>query len=140
MSIPDDPIKLRAWLGTVSRHAAATYWRQKRRMEMHESLVLNENDNTGQERLDALVAPEAHNAFEIAEVRDWLSLLPERERRVLTGLFVLNMTEREVAMQMECNQSTVSRTKRKGISMLREQMMNDEMSMHKTKPPKRLER
>ena len=128
------------WFRTVSRHAAATFWRQKRRLEAHESLVLNENDDTGQERLDALVAPAAQDAFEAAEVRVWLSSLPERERQVLTGLFVMNMTERELATQMGCDQSTVSRAKLRGLSMLREQMVNDGECVHRTRPSKRLER
>jgi len=87
MSIPDDPIKLRARLGTVSRHAAATYWRRQRRVDQHEFAVLNDLDENRNERIESVEDADSENDFATVEVRVWLAALPEKERFVLTRPF-----------------------------------------------------
>lgn len=126
MSVPDDPIQLRAWLGIVSRHAAATYWRTQRRVDQHEFAVLNDLDENGNERIESVEDAGSKDDFAAVELRAWLSALPEKERFVLTGLLIARMTESELAAQMRCSQSNISQIKMRALKHIRAQIVNDD--------------
>lgn len=135
---PDEPEKFRAWLSSVVRHAAATYWRKERRISQHEAAVLNERNTNGEERVESLVQPGSRDEFAAVELRLWMENLPEQERMVLVGLFIAQMTEAELAKRMGCSQARINQIKKRALKTLREQIVNGGNEAYKNGASKRL--
>ena len=119
---------LRTWILAIARNVLADHYRDAR---IHRSLSLDEHPELA-DRAGAIAEPVAIRD-ELETLKEWLSVLNERQREVLALRYGADLKPAEIAAQLELSEANVYQILSRGLRRLREAMGTD--ARHRTASP-----
>lgn len=118
------PLQETAFWKTVIRHSV---WRANRKIYKwnREQLTLNTPAANGEEQSHQIPSPSAEQSFRDLELQLAVNTLPPSERFVIEGIYVRQLTQRQLARAMHKSQAAVSKIHRAALAQIRELMMRE---------------
>jgi RNA polymerase sigma factor (sigma-70 family) len=113
------PVQEIKWCKAVLYHAVIRSAGRYRRWEK-EHVFLNSENAAGEEGMDLIPSVVAAQAFDTAELKLVVDTLTFHQRRLLSALYGMGLTQREVAQRWHVSQALVSKWHRDTLAVLKE--------------------
>ncbi|MDI9258563.1 sigma-70 family RNA polymerase sigma factor [Alicyclobacillus sendaiensis] len=106
-------------LKAIARNQARSHARRYRRWQREQWLCPEHNGDVEEDWLEREPCPNAHRAFDDADVRLMIEQLPSPEHEVLFDLIVLGWSQAEVARQLRLTPRRLRQIRQRGLDTLR---------------------